>query len=112
MFPNIDEKAMRSAMKKMGVKQEDVEASEVIIKTPSEDIIISNPSIQKINMMGNLSFQISGDVSSKKSVLEISTDDVQTVCSQTNTSEDVARKALEENNGDLAEAILSLQKED
>ena len=111
MFPNIDEKAMRSAMKRMGMKQEDVDASEVIIKTSSENIVIKNPSVQKVDMAGQISFQISGEVSSEKRGIEINSEDINTVIEQTGASEDEAMNALKSNDGDIAGAILSLKKD-
>lgn len=111
MFPNIDEKAMRSAMKRMGVKQEDVDASEVMIKTSGENIVIRNPSVQKIDMMGKVSFQVSGEVSFEKRGVEISSEDISTVVKQTGASEEDVVKALKSSDGDLAGAILSLKKD-
>ncbi len=106
MFQGIDPKLMKQAMKRMGVKQEEIGASEVIIRTPGKDIIIRNPQVVKVNMMGQESFQISGDVTESAG---ISDDDVKTVAVQADVSEEAARKALEDNNGDLAQAILSLK---
>lgn len=97
---------MKQAMKRMGISQEDIDAYEVVIKTGKRDIIISNPQVAKINMSGQVSFQISGDISEASA---ISDEDVKTVAQQANVSEDAARKALEEANGDLAEAILKLK---
>jgi len=106
MFHGIDPKLMKQAMKRMGIKQVDIDASEVIIRTPGKDIIIRNPQVAKVNMMGQETFQVSGDI---VEVLGISEDDVKTVASQAGVSEEKARKALEEAKGDLAEAILKLQ---
>jgi len=62
--------------------------------------------------MGQETYQVVGEVHEreKTSEIEISEDDVQTIISQTNVSEDKARAALKET-GDLAEAILKLQDE-
>ena len=106
MFHGIDPKLMKQAMKRMGIKQVDIDASEVIIRTPGKDIIIRNPQVAKVNMMGQETFQVSGDI---VEVTGISEDDVKTVASQAGVSEEKARKALEEAKGDLAEAILKLQ---
>jgi len=112
MFPNINEKAMRSAMKRMGMKQEEIDASEVVIKTSSENIVIKNPSVQKVDMMGQVSFQVSGDISTEKSGgVEISEEDLSTVIEQTGVSKDEAEKALKSSEGDIAGAILSLKKD-
>lgn len=107
MMPNIDPKLMKAAMKKMGIKQEEIEAEEVIIKSSSGKIIIRNPSVTKITMMGKESFEITGEISEEK----VSEEDVKTVAEQANVDEDTARQALEKANGNLAEAILSLKNE-
>jgi len=106
MFPNIDPKKMQAVMKQMGINQTEISASRVIIeKDDGEKIIISNPSITKIKMQGQESFQISGDIS--KSEEKFSDDDVKVVIEKTGCSEKEAKKALEKT-GDLAEAILEL----
>jgi nascent polypeptide-associated complex subunit alpha len=107
MFPNINPKQMQKMMNKMGMKQEEIPASEVIIKSSGKDIIIKNPQVLKVNMMGKDTFQISGDVSEGTG---ISKDDVLTVANQADVSEEEALKALEKNKGDLADAIMDLKK--
>ena len=100
---------MKSMMKKMGMKQEDIDASEVIIKCSDKEIIIRNPEVAKIEMMGKENFQISGDIE-ERSLSKFNEDDVETVKSQTNCTEEEAREALERNEGDLAKTILELKK--
>ena len=53
-------KQMARMMKKMGMQQQDIDAVEVIIKTEDKEIIISNPSVAKVNMMGQESYQVVG----------------------------------------------------
>ena len=103
----MNPKAVKQAMKKMGIKQEEIDAIEVVIKTSDKNIIIRNPSIQKVNMMGEDSFQISGQVSEESPIKE---DDINTVMEQANCSKEEALDALNKSNGDLAEAIMSLQE--
>ena len=110
MIPGINPRDLQKAMKKMGMKQEDIDASEVIIKCSDKEIIIRNPNVAKINVMGQESYQISGDVE-ERGLEKFTEDDVETVKSQTGKSEKEARKALEECDGDLAEAILKLKDE-
>ncbi len=93
-------------MKKLGVKQEKIEAYEVVIKTRDKNLIIKNPDVMKVNMMGQESLQITGSIEEESNVTE---DDVNTVADQANVSKSEARTALERNNGDLAEAILELK---
>ena len=106
MFPGMKQSDLKKAMKQMGMKQEDIEADEVIIKTRDKDIVISNPSVVKIEMMGQESFQISGEVKEKSSISE---EDIETVMEKAGVSKEKASKALEKAGGDLAEAILSLK---
>ena len=90
----------------MGVKQEEIDASEVIIKTKDKTITIKNPQVSKVNMMGQESFQISGEIEEST----ISEEDIKTVAEQSNVSLKEAKEALEKTNGDLAEAILILKE--
>ena len=105
----MNPKAVEQAMKKMGIKQEDIAASEVIIKSEGKDIVITNPKVVKVNMMGNDSFQITGNVEERSAAVEISEDDVKTVSEQASVSEEKAKEALEAANGDLAAAIMQLK---
>ena len=109
MFPGMNPKMVKEAMKKMGIKQEEIPATEVIIKTPDKDLIIRNPQVAKVIAMGQETFQISGDVEVMEAQ-KFSEEDVKTVAEQAKVSKEKAREALENSNGDLAEAILELQK--
>jgi len=66
----LDPRQLQKAMEQMGVKQKEIEATEVIIKTKDKDILIKNPQVMKITMMGNESFQVSGVVEEKKTITE------------------------------------------
>ena len=111
MMPGLNPRKMQQMMKKMGMQQVDIVASEVIIKCEDKDIIITNPSVSKINMMGQETFQVVGNVEERahSTTPEISGDDVKTVMEQADVDEAKAKAALEENKGDLAASILSLK---
>jgi len=113
MMPGMDPRAMKQAMKRMGIKQEDIDALQVIIRCEDKEIIIDQPQVAKINMMGQESFQIGGTISEHalETKAEINEDDIKTVMEQCNVSEDDARKAIEDAEGDLAQAILNLKDE-
>ena len=100
---------LAKAMKRMGIKQDEIEALEVIIKCPDKDIIVKNPQVMRVNAMGQDSLQITGDIQEQSSSVEISEEDIETVASQANVSKEKAKEALENSNGDLAQAIISLQ---
>ena len=101
-------KQIERAMKKMGMQSQEIPAEKVVITTADKEIVITNPQVQRVNMMGQDSFQISGDVS-EHSLEKFTADDVQVVMDQTGAAEEDVRASLEET-GDLAETILKLKK--
>jgi nascent polypeptide-associated complex subunit alpha len=105
----INPKQLEKMARKMGIETEGIEATEVIIKTPGKDIIISNPQVSRVNMMGQDSWQIAGEVSERSSE-PFTDDDVKLVIAQTGSTETDARAALQESGGDLAGAIMKLKK--
>jgi len=109
MIPNIDPKQMKSMMKKLGVKQEEIEASEVLIKCKDKEIIIRNPQVIKINMMGQDSIQVVGEIE-ERGLSNVKDEDVNAVIEQTGCSKDEALKALEDSDGNIAKAILSFRE--
>lgn len=109
MFPKINPRQLEKAMKRMGVRQEEIDATEVIIKTADKELIIKDPHVAKVNMMGQESIQITGSIEERE-LKPYREEDVKTVVEQANCSEEEARKALEKSKGDLAEAILSLKR--
>lgn len=111
MMPGINPRQVQQMMRKMGIQQQDIAATEVIIKTETKEIIITNPSVAKVNMMGQETFQISGTIHERETST-ISAQDIETVMEQAHVSQDKAKQALQENNGDLAAAIMSLTQEE
>ena len=103
MLPGINPKQMQNLMKQLNVKQESIDASEVIIKG-KKNFIIRNPEVFKVNMMGQEMLQVSGKLEDY-----INEDDIKLVMDQANVSRDKAEKALKENSNDIAAAILSLK---
>jgi nascent polypeptide-associated complex subunit alpha len=115
MFPGmngIDPRMMKQAMKRMGIKQDELEATQVIIKLKDKMLVFDSPEITKIDMSGNVSFQLAGEYEEKSldNKVEINDDDIKTVMDQTGSDYDEAKEAIEETNGDLAEAILKLSE--
>ena len=96
-------------MKQMGITPQPIDAEEVIIKTAKKEIVIGDPDVVKINMMGQEQFQISGTVSERQRIV-FSDEDVAMVVDKTGATEEEARETLTATNGDLAESILRLKK--
>ena len=111
MIPGMNPKQMQQMMKQMGVQQVDVPAEQVIIRTAGKDIIISNPQVAKVTMMGQQTWQITGNVSEQARVsltYTPSAEDIETVMASANVTKDKATAALLASKGDIAEAILHL----
>jgi len=109
MLPHVNPKQMEQMMHKLGVKQENIDASEVIIKCKDKQIRVLNPNVSKINLMGQESLQITGKFVEEE-LQSFSTEDIKIIMEQTNCSEKEAKEALNKT-GDLAEAIIMLKKE-
>jgi nascent polypeptide-associated complex subunit alpha len=109
MFPGgINPKQMGQMMKRMGIKNEELEAKEaIIVLRNGKKIIISNPQIQSIEMQGHKTYTIAGEEHEESGMPE---EDIRMVAEQTGATKEQAKTALEEANGDIAEAILKLKK--
>ena len=108
----IDNRQSRRMLEKMGLNLEEMpEVSEVIIKTKEKDIIIKSPQVSKLKSKGIDMYQIMGNDIEEviKEDSKISEEDVLLVSQQANVSLEIAKNALEESNGDLAQAILKLK---
>ena len=105
-MPGLNPKKMQAVMKQMGISQDEIPSSRVIIeKEDGTKLIINNPSVTKIKMQGQESFQIAGDISEESE--RFSEKDIEMVMQKTNSTREEAEKALKETE-DLAEAILRL----
>jgi nascent polypeptide-associated complex subunit alpha len=103
-------------MQRMGMNMEGVdEVEEVIIRTPTKEIVIEAPEVAIVNVQGQKIFQVAGGKVSERAperrvaAPTVSEEDVQLVAGQTGKSLERAREALMECGGDLAKAILLLQ---
>ncbi len=112
MIPGINPRDMQKAMKRLGMTQVDLDATEVIIKLQDKELVIQNPSVAKVNMMGQETFQISGEIVERalNNAPELTLDDVKTVMEQTGKSREIVTEAIQKHHGDLAAAILELQE--
>lgn len=97
-------------MKKMMQGMKEIPAEEVVIKLKGSSLVIKNPQVMKIDVMGHESYQVIGKAQEVKEE-GIKEEDIRMVAEQAGAGLDAARAALEASNGDIAEAILSLNKE-
>ncbi len=109
-MPNMDPRQMRNLMAKMGITSTELDARRVIIECDDKEIIVENPQITIIEAQGTKTFQVSGKINerARSAAVEITDDDIKIVMERSGKSENDARIALEESNGDIAAAILKL----
>ncbi len=112
MIPGMNPRAMKQAMKRLGIQQQDIEATEVIIKTPEKEIVITNPQVAKVNMMGQQTYQVVGEAEERsiEKEPEINEEDIKTVMEQTGADETKATEIIKKHQGDLAAAIMELKE--
>lgn len=110
MFGGLDPKKMQAMMRQMGIKQEEVEVERVIFECADKKIIIEPANVQKIVMQGQESWQVTGDAREEALEGGISDVDVAMVAEKAGVSKDKAKQALEDANGDIAEAIMKLSR--
>jgi len=88
-----------------------MDVQEVVLRTREKEICIENPEVAVVEVQGQRIFQVAGGKITEKSIerkLTVPEEDVQLVAQQAKVSLDQARTALEQTNGDLAQAILIL----
>lgn len=109
MFPGgVNPKQVGQMMKRFGIKNEEIDAKEVIIVLNNgKKLRIENPQVQAIEMQGTKTYTIGGNATEEAGVPD---EDIAMVAEQAGVSKEKAKKALEENEGDIAKAILSLKK--
>ena len=114
MIPGLDPKKMQAMMRQLGIKQEEIDATRVIIEKEDGKIIIDNPSVLKVNMQGQETFQISGEISEEEggdSEEEGQTDkDIEMIMEKTSKTREEVTLALEKNQGDIASTIMELSQ--
>jgi len=106
---NLRPQDMAKALKRMGIASTDLSVVEVIFRCEDKDIVIQQPQVTKVNMMGQETYQVVGKAIDKPRAISISQEDVDTVVAQTGASAQDARSAIEKHHGDLAAAILDLK---
>jgi nascent polypeptide-associated complex subunit alpha len=104
-------------MEKMGMKLDEIHGvTEVLIRTPTREIVIEEPVVTSIVAQGQKMYQVTGGSSHERipstqpTPPELPDSDVKLVAEQTGKTLDEAKAALKESGGDLAEAILKLKQ--
>ncbi len=124
MIPGIpggrmNPRQMKAAMKRLGIESEEIpDVEEVVIRTPTKEYVFKSAEVSAMTVQGQKTWQIVGEpiVMNRKgtgvppppATAQISEEDVDLVAEKAGVSKAVARKALEEANGEPAEAIIRL----
>ena len=113
----VSPREAKRMMQRMGVSMGEIpDVQQVILKTTSKEIIIENPEVAVMEMHGQKIFQVTGEkivekaLEKKPEKVTIPEEDAQLVALQAKVSLEQARAALEQTNGDLAQAILLLSQ--
>ena len=114
----INERQMRQAMKKMGITNRNIDdVVEVVIRTRTKEIVITNAEVSVMTMQGVDTYQINGTAVERapgeqsEPVVSFPAEDIELVMSQTSCDRDKAIAALEACDGQPAEAILKIMTE-
>ena len=119
----MNPRKMQKMMEQMGIDMSDIDAEEVVIRTPEEELVFTDADVQLMEAQGQKTYQVVGDPESREleagssdaaeetdaSSGGVDEDDVELVAMRTGVDEDTAREALEENDGDLADAVDQLE---
>ena len=148
----MDPRKLQQMMEQMGIDMEDIDAEEVIIRTPDEELVFTDAEVQLMAAQGQKTYQVVGEPESRKpgesagtaaagasetseasettaesdearaaaeepddadeadtGPVSISEGDVELVAMRAGVDEDTARQALEDNDGDLADAVDQLE---
>ncbi|WP_049889147.1 nascent polypeptide-associated complex protein [Natronolimnohabitans innermongolicus] len=118
----LNPRKMEQMMQQMGIDVEDIDAEEVIIRTDEYDLVFNDAEVTKMDARGQETYQVigspeqveagsagasgAGDADAGSAIPD---DDVELVATRAGVSEDEARAALEDVDGDLAAAVESLE---
>lgn len=106
----IDPKKIQKMMKQMGVKTEELEGVQrVVIELSDRELVIPDAQVQVTKMKGQKTYQVMGEAEEQELETEIDEEDIEMVKEQAGVDEKTAKEALEETDGDIAQAIVNLE---
>lgn len=111
----MNPREMKRMMSRMGMGLEEMPGVfKITFHMKGKNMVIPDPQITVMKMSGQTIYQVVGEAveeaqEAAEVKVEISDDDAQLVAAQTGKSIEVAKKALESTNGDLAQAIMLLK---
>ncbi len=119
----LDPSKMQQMMKQMGIDIDELDANEVIIRTDDEELVFTNPDVQRMDAQGQETYNVVGspetralgdgstaDAESDDADDGIPQEDIETVADTAGVSEEKAREALKKANGMPLDAIEQLSE--
>jgi len=109
----MDVRNLQKIMKQMSTEELPAERVEIFL-SGGKKLVIESPSAMRMQVMGQTTFQISGEAREEATSGEapntpqFSEEDVAIVAEKAGKGLEEAKRALEGANGDIAQAILSL----
>lgn len=110
MMPPGNRNARRMASR-MGLDMKNIpDVTEVVIRTPDRELVITRPNVNEVENKENVTFVVVADGYEEREVEkpQFSEDDVEMVCLKTGVDRDRAVAALTECDGEMATAIVRL----
>jgi len=121
----MDSRRARRMMKQMGMNMDELgDIKRVILQGDNKEVVIEGPQVTSINVQGTKMYQVAGGRETERKIqaegavevapveeepLVLPEEDILLVAQQANVSIEKARAALENSDGDLAQAIIKLQ---
>ena len=121
----MDSRRARRMMKQMGMNMDELgDIKRVILQSDNKEVVIEGPQVTSINVQGTKMYQVAGGRETERKIqaagaveaapveeepLVLPEEDILLVAQQANVSIEKARVALENSDGDLAQAIIKLQ---
>ena len=120
----MDSRRARRMMKQMGMNMDELgDIKRVILQGDNKEIVIEGPQVTSINVQGAKMYQVAGGSETERKILSagaveadpeeeplvLPEEDILLVAQQSNVSIEKAKAALENSDGDLAQAIIKLQ---
>jgi nascent polypeptide-associated complex subunit alpha len=116
---------MQQMMDQFGIDIDELDAEEVVIRTAEEELVFTDAEVQRMDAQGQETYQVIGTPETREagdgSAIEsgdgdddggaggIPDADVEIVANRAGVSEDDAREALEDEDGNLAAAVERLE---
>lgn len=105
----INPRQMNQMMRRLGINVKNIDDVEkVIIQTKDKEYIFEGAEVTIMDAQGQKTYQITGNPQIKNRSEDTLNEDVKLVMQQTGKTQEEAKKALQQSEGDIAQAILNL----